>query len=109
MRAKTFLISSTVFTEHITYAYYVKKNVLRTKNLNGSYPKKLVHRNSGYEVYQVILKDLGNQHFRILALKGLKAEGTGAWQTKILIFHKRQVTFHMRQVKKILAKYVASQ
>jgi hypothetical protein len=41
-------------------------NAMKTKNLYGSYPKKIIYQNSDYKVHQVSPRDFGSQNFSSL-------------------------------------------
>jgi hypothetical protein len=48
----------------------VHQNALKTKNVYGSYPKKIIYRNSEYEVHQVGPKNTESQNSSFLAFEG---------------------------------------
>jgi hypothetical protein len=48
----------------------VHENALKTKKLYGSYPKKIIYRNSEYEVHQVGPKNTESQNLSFLAFDG---------------------------------------
>jgi hypothetical protein len=54
----------------------VHQNPLKTKKIYGSYPKKIIYRNSEYEVHQVGPKNTESQNLSFLAIEGEAASVT---------------------------------